>query len=68
MQLCKNPQGDGIELETNMMNLKGLHSLYELTSKFPVWPFNIENILRFITSFVSPILVVLVSTVIRNLI
>jgi len=64
----KSLQGDVIELETNMMNLKGLHSLHELTNKFPVWPFNIENILRFITSFVSPILVVLVSTVIRNLI
>jgi hypothetical protein len=61
-------QGDMTKLEENMGNLKELHSLHELTNKFPVWPFNIENILRFITSFVSPILLVVISTVIRNLV
>jgi hypothetical protein len=61
-------QGDIKEVNTNMENLRGLYSLYELTSEFPVWPFNIENILRFITSFVSPILLVILSTIIRSLI
>jgi hypothetical protein len=64
----KSIQGDVSKLEESMVNLKGLHSLYELTSKFPVWPFNIENIFRFITSFVSPILLVIISTIIRSLV
>ena len=61
-------QGDGSKLEESIANLRGLQSLHELTSKFPVWPFNIENILRFMTSFVSPILLVVISTLIRSLI
>jgi hypothetical protein len=60
-------QGDMTKLEENMGNLRELHSLHELTCKFPVWPFNIENILRFITSFVSPILLVVFSSIIRSL-
>jgi hypothetical protein len=63
----KSIHRDAIKLEESMVNLRELHSLHELTNKFPVWPFNIENILRFITSFVSPILLVIISTIIRNL-
>jgi hypothetical protein len=64
----KSIQGDSPKLEERMAHLRGLHALHELTSKFPVWPFNIENILRFLTSFVSPILLVVISTIIRSLI
>jgi hypothetical protein len=67
-ELQKSIPGDPPKLEERMAYLHGLHSLHELTNKFPVWPFNIENILRFMTSFVSPILLVVISTIIRSLI
>lgn len=42
-------------LESSLKILKELQSLHEVTSEFPVWPFNLENIVRFATSLVSPI-------------
>jgi hypothetical protein len=63
----KSIQGEVSTLQENIANLQGLHTLHELTNKFPVWPFNIENIFRFVTSFISPILLVIISTIIRNL-
>jgi len=43
------------DLENSLKMLKELQSLHEMTSEFPVWPFNLENIVRFVTSLVSPI-------------
>jgi hypothetical protein len=66
VSIQKSLEGTGALLEENISNLNGLNSLYLLTSKFPVWPFNVENIVRFFTSFISPILLVIISTLIRK--
>ena len=42
-------------LESSLKILRELQSLHEVTSEFPVWPFNLENIVRFATSLMSPI-------------
>ena len=43
------------DLENSLKILKELQALHEMTSDFPVWPFNPENTVRFATSLVSPI-------------
>jgi len=48
-------EDDISDLENSLKMLKELQSLHEMTSEFPVWPFNLENIVRFVTSLVSPI-------------
>lgn len=48
--------GDDISgLENSWKIVKELQTLYDATSKFPVWPFNVSNITRFSTSYLSPI-------------
>lgn len=52
-----------ISLTKGAENLKGrigkieqLQHLYDLTEKFPVWPFNTENLRRFIVATITPLL------------
>lgn len=47
-------------LEHHSRVLKELQELHKMTSKFPVWPFNLENVTRFLTAYVLPIVVPLV--------
>lgn len=42
-------------LENSSKILRELQALHDTTSKFPVWPFNVSNITRFGTSYLSPI-------------
>lgn len=42
-------------LENSSKILRELQALHDTTSKFPVWPFNVSNVTRFGTSYVSPI-------------
>ena len=42
-------------LENSSKILGELQTLHDTTSKFPVWPFNVSNVTRFGTSYVSPI-------------
>lgn len=44
-------------------NFKALQTLYETAYKFPVWPFNTENMTRFTTTYLSPILLALVISI-----
>jgi hypothetical protein len=49
------------ELEERSRGLEQLQELYKTTSQFPVWPFNMENVTRFVTAYVSPIVIPLVA-------
>jgi hypothetical protein len=45
--------------QNKVSRLKDLQSLYDTAYRFPVWPFNTENITRFTTTYLSPILLAL---------
>jgi len=45
-----------------------LHELYELTDKFPVWPFDTATIRRFATAWIAPFLIVALSVGIQTLV
>lgn len=51
--------GDISGLEESLKVLGQLQVLYDTTSGFPVWPFNLSNVMRFVTSYVSPIVLAL---------
>ena len=59
---------DITSLENSSKTLKELQSLHEMTSKFPVWPFNTQNIVRFSTSFVSPIVLAVATDLLGKLV
>jgi hypothetical protein len=54
-------------LEDTSEVLKGLQDLYDMTSKFPVWPFNVTNITRFGTSYISPIALAILTELIARM-
>lgn len=60
--------GDISGLDNSLKILKELHSLHEVTSEFPVWPFNSENMVRFATTLVSPIALAIVADWLSKLI
>lgn len=47
---------DSIDFDDSLRALDGLQTLHSTTSDFPVWPFNISNLRRFGTSYISPLL------------
>jgi hypothetical protein len=54
-------------LDSSLKALTELEALYETANKFPVWPFNVSNLARFGTSYVSPLVVAAVSTLLTRL-
>jgi hypothetical protein len=45
------------DLEHRSKVLTELQNLHQMTSAFPVWPFNVENVTRFGTAYVLPLVV-----------
>lgn len=59
---------DAEELEKGIKKVKQLREIHEMTTRFPVWPFNIESLVRFFSSILSPFVLALVPTIIDLLI
>ena len=57
-------RSDSEELEKSIKKVKQLREIHAMSSKFPVWPFNVESIVRFFPSILSPIVLALIPTVI----
>jgi len=55
--------GDNAKLKNSLSKLEELQKLYNVASKFPVWPFNIGNLAGFFGAIVSPFLISLISIV-----
>jgi hypothetical protein len=49
------------DLDFNTENLKKLQLLHDTTNQFPVWPFSLGNIKRFISTYISPLLLGLIA-------
>lgn len=61
-----NLSAEGAVLGTSLDKIKRLHDLYELTVKFPVWPFDLATLRRFGTAVVAPFITVAVSASIER--
>jgi hypothetical protein len=53
-------------LEDSLKSLRELQDLHKTTSQFPVWPLNVQNLARFVTSFVSPIALAVIADVLTG--
>jgi len=66
--IVEEEQGKGINgVEADMRQLDQLQKLYEIAEKFPVWPFNVENLRRFFTVVTAPLLPAFISITIELL-
>jgi hypothetical protein len=55
----KAPDESGVEAD--MRRLDHLQKLYTIAEKFPVWPFDVENLRRFFAVITAPVLPALIS-------
>ena len=59
----KEIAGKAEELKDEIEKIQQLQTLYDLTAKFPVWPFDADTIKRFMISSATPLLPVLVGLI-----
>ncbi len=55
------------ELKQKLEKIEQLTKLYDIAAKFPVWPFNTENLVRFLSAISSPFVVALISVLVTVL-
>jgi len=55
------------ELKRKLDKIEQLTKLYDIAIKFPVWPFNTENLVKFLSAISSPFVVALISVLITVL-
>jgi len=55
-------------LADSLEKVRLLHELYELTDRFPVWPFDAPSIRRFVTAWIAPFITIALSAGIQRLI
>jgi hypothetical protein len=58
--------GDIAGLEDSLKTLHDLQDLHTTTSRFPVWPLNVQSLTRFATSFVSPLALAVIADVLSS--
>lgn len=60
--------GEGTEqIKASMEKIEQLQAMHAIVTGFPIWPFNTENTIRFFSSILSPILLVIISALITIL-
>lgn len=55
---------DSNELKKSLERIEQLQKIHSIATKFPVWPFNVENIIRFFSAISSPFVLGIISLVI----
>ncbi len=65
IQASLNSDSDKLILRNK--RFKKIRSLHAMGKSFPVWPFNIENVTRFITTYLLPIILVLIADALLRL-
>ena len=66
-ELPCSPSSDLSSLDQSLETLEQLQDLYDMTSRFPVWPFNMANLRRFSTSYLSPVLLAIIVNLVSEL-
>jgi hypothetical protein len=57
----KKPQTAPDEFGKKLENLENVKKLYEVVSAFPVWPFDVKSLSRFLTIIATPVLPALIA-------
>jgi len=57
-----------VDLEGYLDQIEQLQKLYKVTEAFPVWPFNFQDLVRFVTTTISPLALTLLPTLLELLI
>jgi len=60
--LRKSLTSDESSLDERIKKIKQLQELHDIASKFPVWPFNAANLIRFFSAVLSPVVLGLIPT------
>ncbi len=58
---------DADDLKKGLSKIEELQKLHALASKFPIWPFNADNLIRFFSSVLSPFVISLIPIIIENI-
>ncbi len=66
LQMVLNADSD--EIKERLNKLEQIQRIHNIVSHFPVWPFNTGNLVRFLSSVLSPLVIGLIPTVIDLLI
>lgn len=56
---------DADKLDLSIRKLEQLQKLHKMAASFPVWPFNMTNLVRFFSTTLSPIIIGLIPTIIE---
>jgi hypothetical protein len=56
-------KSDSNELGSGLEKIEELQKIHAIATKFPVWPFNVENLLRFFSAISSPFVLGVVSLI-----
>jgi hypothetical protein len=56
---------DTKKLASSIEKIEQLQKIHKIATSFPVWPFNIANVIRFFSSTLSPLLLALIPTAIQ---
>ena len=65
--LQKNLEKPDTDLESGLKRLGDLQKLHETTSNFPVWPFDVRTLSRFASSWLTPIAIAALTTLVKVL-
>jgi hypothetical protein len=59
---------DADELKKGLYKIEELQKLHSIASKFPVWPFNSDNLIRFLSSVISPFVISFIPILIEKIV
>lgn len=63
-ELQKVLNGDSGGIKERLSKLEQIQKLHDIVSRFPVWPFNTKNLIRFFSSTLSPLVIAVIPTII----
>jgi hypothetical protein len=56
---------DTKDLASSIAKIEQLQNIHKIASSFPVWPFNIGNVIRFFSSTLSPLVLAMIPAIIQ---
>jgi hypothetical protein len=62
-----NIDNNRLPSEIEISNLENLIKLHNIAKSMPVWPFNLKNIVRFLSSVLWPVLLILIEHIVGKI-
>lgn len=64
-QLQQNLNKGGEEFSKTCNKIENLQKIYSMANRFPIWPFNTANLVRFFSSIISPLVIGIIPSIIE---